>query len=470
LVRIAVLDDYQNVAYKLANWSSLPHNVELKIFSDHIFDENGVVERLKDFEIVSGMRERTPFGRSLLERLPNLQLLITTSTINRAFDLEAAADLGIVVEGTDDSSGGSGLSDLTWGLVTALTMNILKEDRAVREGKWQVDLATSLGRKTLGLVGLGGLGSRLAEIGRAFRMDIITWSQNMNAERAAECGATLVTKDELFSRSDVVTINYVLSKRSVDLVGARELSLMKPTAYLVNTSRGFIVNEAALIDALERKAIAGAGIDTFDQEPLPLDHPFRRLDNVIVTPHIGYVTRETYAGWFPQILENIQAFLKGDYLRVMNPAVLSSAKLRGPGRPNNSDATQSSKRVEKLPTSTYEAVQQAIINKDQVIASYNGQRMELCPHIIGTKNGRERALFYMFSDSIAANPYASAAPKPDNAQTTSGMGASDDADNWICIFIDSLTLVWTRRGPWHSAPTKSRPRDCIDEIDVEVTS
>ena len=451
MVRVAVLDDYQDVARELADWSALPSDVEVQIFQDHLFDEDAVVERIKDFDIVSGMRERTPFQRSLMEKLPNLKLLITTSMINRAFDVEAAADLGIVVEGTDDSGGGSGLSDLTWGLVTALTMNILKEDRAVRAGKWQIDLATSLAGKTLGLVGLGGLGSRLTEIGRAFRMKIIAWSQNLAPERAAEYGAIPVTKDELFSQADVVTINYVLSKRSVGLVGARELSLMKPTAYLVNTSRGFIVDEAALIDALQRKTIAGAGLDTFDQEPLPLDHPFRHLDNVIVTPHIGYVTHETYQNWFPQIVENIQAYLKGEYIRVMNPGVLNSPNLRGPGRPDRQVAGEYKQRTQTVPTSTYEAVRQAIINKDQIIANFQGQRSELCPHVIGTKGGRQRALFYQF-----AGPGGSAISSPGSP------------DNWQCIFIDSLTGVWARPGPWHTAPYDSRPTECVDEIDVEV--
>ena len=451
MVRVAVLDDYQDVARELADWSALPSDAEVQIFRDHLDDEDAVFKRIKDFDIVSGMRERTPFQRPLLEKLPNLKLLITTSMINRAFDAEAAADLGIVVEGTDDTGGESALADLTWGLVIALTMNILKEDQAVRAGNWQIGLGTSLGGKTLGLVGLGGLGSRLTEIGKAFRMKIIAWSQNLAPERAAEYGAIPVTKEELFSQADVVTINYVLSKRSVGLVGARELSLMKPTAYLVNTSRGFIVDEAALIDALQRKTIAGAGLDTFDQEPLPLDHPFRHLDNVIVTPHIGYVTRETYRNWFPQIVENIQAYLKGEYIRVMNPGVLNSPQLRGPGRPDRQVTGEYKKRTQTVPTSTYEAVQQAITNKDQIIANFQGQRMELCPHVIGTTGGRPRALFYQF-----AGPGGSA------------LGSPGSPDNWQCTFIDSLTLVWTRPGPWHTAPYDSRPKECIDKIDVEV--
>ncbi len=322
---------------EMADWSVLPPQVEVKVFHDHLSGEGTIVERLKDFDIVQAMRERTPFDRSLLERLPNLKLLITTAMINRAIDMEAASDLGIVVEGTDRPigakpwRGGHSTADLTWGLIIALTMNIVKEDRAIRKGKWQVDIGTSLDGKTLGVVGLGRLGSRVATTALGFGMNVIAWSQNLTPERAAECRATLVTKEELFSQSDVVTIHYVLADRSRGLVGARELALMKPAAYLINTSRGPLVDETALIDALQRKAIAGAGLDTFDEEPLPLDHPFRSTDNVVLTPHIGYVNREAYESWYACVVENIQAFLRGEYIRVMNPSVLSGPNLRHPG-------------------------------------------------------------------------------------------------------------------------------------------
>ncbi len=334
MVKVAVLDDYQNLAMELVDWSVLPAHVGIEAFHDHLSDEDAIVERLKEFDIVQAMRERTPFGRSLLERLPNLKLLITTAMINRAIDMEAASDLGIVVEGTDKPIGaknpGAGYSTahLAWGLIIALTMNIVKEDRAIREGKWQVDIGTSLDGKTLGVLGLGRLGSRMATIALGFGMNVIAWSQSLTPERATEWRATLVTKEQLFSQSDIVTIHYVLTDRSRGLVGKRELALMKPTAYLINTSRGPLVDETALIDALRRRAIAGAGIDTFDEEPLPVDHPFRSMDNVILTPHIGYVTREAYESWYACAVENIQAFVGGEYTRVLNSSVLRSSSLR----------------------------------------------------------------------------------------------------------------------------------------------
>jgi phosphoglycerate dehydrogenase-like enzyme len=457
LVRIAVLDDYQHAAKEMADWSVLPPDVEVQFFDDHLFDEDAIVERLKDFDIVQAMRERTPFTKSLMQRLPKLKLVATTAMINRAIDMEAATELGIVIEGTDKplgaawKGGGGGTIDLTWGLIVALTMNIVKEDKAIREGKWQTAVGTSLSGKTLGVIGLGGLGAKAAAHAPAFGMDIIAWSQNMTAERAAECGATLVTKDELFAQSDVITIHYVLTERSVDLVGARELALMKPTAYLINTSRGFIVNEAALIDTLERRAIAGAGIDTFDQEPLSLDHPFRRLDNIIVTPHIGYVTRESYEGWFECIIENISGFFNGKYLRVMNPAVLSSTKLRGP---SDTSIIQSSERVELKSagaSTTYETLRLALTHKEHVIAYYGSHLREICPHIIGEKNGRGYALFYQFAGTSDVE-----------------LGPTGSPNNWVCAPIDALSNVWTRTGPWHSAPKDTQPTECFDRINAEV--
>ena len=462
MVRIAVLDDYQHAAMEMADWSILPPEVEVEVFHDHLFDEDAIVERLKEFEIVQAMRERTPFTRSLMERLPNLKLLTTTAMINRAIDMEAASDLGIVVEGTDRpllvespraaarGAGGSTI-DLTWGLVLALTMNILKEDRAIREGKWQTTMGTSVTGKTLGVVGLGLLGAMTAAHAPSFGMDVIAWSQNLTKERAAECGATLVTKEELFSQSDVVIIQYVLSKRSVGLVGARELALMKPTAYLINTSRGFIVDEAALIDVLQRKAIAGAGLDTFDQEPLPLDHPFRSMDNVVLTPHIGYVTREAYGYWFLQTVENIQAYLKGEYIRVMNPEVLDSPNLRGPGKPAQGKAKRHGALKTTATATTDELVRTAIMNKEHVVASYGGHFREMCPHTIGEKGGRRQALFYQFAGTN--QPL---------------LGPPGSPDNWVCAVIDRLSNVWTRTGPWHTGPKETRPQGCFDSVDVEV--
>jgi phosphoglycerate dehydrogenase-like enzyme len=316
MIHVAVLDDYQEVALRMADWRVLPSDVKVTVFTDHLPDQNAVAERLKDFEIVVAMRERTPFPKSLLEQLPKLKLLVTTGTRNASIDMEATARLGVVVSGT-------GLvvyptAELTWGLVLALLRHIPKEVQAVSMGRWQSTMGVGLNGKVLGVLGLGKLGAQVANFGKAFGMSVIAWSQNLTTGRAAECGATLVGKDELLSRSDVVTIHLVLSNRTRGLIGARELGLMKPTAYLINTSRGPIVDEKALIEALQKRTIAGAGLDVYDIEPLPTDHPLRGLDNAVVTPHIGYVTIETYQVFFHDVVEDIQAFLSGKPIRVLN--------------------------------------------------------------------------------------------------------------------------------------------------------
>lgn len=317
MTRVAILDDYQNVAMGLADWKSLPAGTEVVAFHDHLHELDAVAKRLADFDVVVAMRERTAFPRGLLEKLPKLRLLVTTGMRNASIDVKAAAEGGITVCGT------SGLpyptAELTWGLVLALFRRIAVEDRATRDGKWQTTLGLGLNGKTLGVIGLGTLGSRVARYGKAFEMEVLAWSQNLTAERAAEVGATLVGKDELLRRSDVVSIHLVLSDRSRGLVGARELGLMKRTAYLVNTSRGPIVDEAALIRALQDGTIAGAGLDVFEPEPLPLDHPFRKLPNTVITPHLGYVTEETYRVFFGHALEDVQAFLRGAPVRVLKP-------------------------------------------------------------------------------------------------------------------------------------------------------
>ena len=317
MTRVAILDDYQNVAMGLADWKSLPGGTEVVAFRDHLHELDAVAKRLADFDVVVAMRERTAFPRALLEKLPKLRLLVTTGMRNASIDMKAAADRGITVCGT------SGLpyptAELTWGLVLALFRRIAVEDRATREGTWQTTLGLGLNGKTLGVIGLGTLGSRVARYGKAFEMEVLAWSQNLTAERAAEVGATLVGKDELLRRSDVVSLHLVLSDRSRGLVGARELGLMKRTAYLVNTSRGPIVDEAALIRALRDGTIAGAGLDVFEPEPLPLDHPFRTLPNTVITPHLGYVTEETYRVFFGHALEDVQAFLRGAPVRVLKP-------------------------------------------------------------------------------------------------------------------------------------------------------
>jgi len=316
MARVALLDDYQGVAVRMADWKSLPAGTDVVAFPDHLADEGALAARLADFDIVMAMRERTPFTRSLLERLPKLRLLITAGMRNASIDMKAAAERGVVVCGT------SGLpyptAELAWGLILGLMRRIPAEDRATREGRWQTSLGLGLNGKTLGVLGLGTLGSRVARVGRAFEMTVLAWSQNLTAARAEEVGATLVSKEDLLARSDIVSIHLVLGERTRGLLGARELGLMKRTAYLVNTSRGPIVDEAALVRALREGTIAGAGLDVFDPEPLPADHPFRSLPNIVVTPHLGYVTEETYRVFYGHALEDVQAFLRGAPVRVLS--------------------------------------------------------------------------------------------------------------------------------------------------------
>jgi phosphoglycerate dehydrogenase-like enzyme len=318
MVRVAVLDDYQGVALQMADWRQLPADVQVQVFRDHLAEASAVAARLRDVDIVVAMRERTPFPRSLLAQLPKLKLLVTTGMRNASIDVEAAAALGITVCGTQGLPYPT--AELTWGLILALLRHIPREDRATREGRWQVSVGVGLRGKVLGVLGLGNLGSQVAAVGKAFGMSVLAWSQHLTAERAAQFGATLVGKDELLSRSDIVTIHLVLSERTRGLIGARELGLMKPTAYLINTSRGPIVDENALIEALQRGSIAGAALDVFDEEPLPLDHPLRRLENTVITPHLGYVTVETYRIFFEQAVEDILAFLRGQPVRVLTAA------------------------------------------------------------------------------------------------------------------------------------------------------
>ena len=322
---IAVLDDYQGVALQMADWSVLPADCRVQVFGDHLTELEAVAERLRGFDIVTCMRERTPFGRDLLERLPNLRLLVTTGMRNAAIDLRAATDLGVLVCGTAGGPEGPP-AELTWALILALVRHIPVEDAGVRAGGWGVTVGMSLEDKVLGVLGLGRLGARVAKVGAAFGMSVIAWSQNLTGEKAAQCGAALVTKDELFKRSDVLSVQVQLSARTRGLVGARELGMMKPTAYLINTARGPIVDEAALVQALQARTIAGAGLDVFDQEPLPPDHPLTRLDNALLVPHIGYVTEDQYRVRYRDTVENVAAYLSGAPLRVLNPEVRATAR------------------------------------------------------------------------------------------------------------------------------------------------
>jgi phosphoglycerate dehydrogenase-like enzyme len=322
---VAVLDDYQGVALEMADWNMLTPECQVQVFRDHLIEVEALAERLRDFEVVTCMRERTPFRRDLLERLPNLRLLVTTGMRNAAIDLQAATELGVLVCGT---AGGpdSPPAELTWGLILALIRHIPREDAATRAGHWGTTVGLSLENKVLGVLGLGRLGAKVAKVGVAFEMSVIAWSQNLTAERAAQCGATFVTKDELFARSDILSVHVQLSARTRGLVGARELGLMKPSAYLINTARGPIVDEAALVHALQARTIAGAGLDVFDQEPLPPGHPLMSLDNTLLVPHIGYVTKEQYQVRYRDTVENIAAYLRGEPLRVLNPEARATAR------------------------------------------------------------------------------------------------------------------------------------------------
>ena len=308
-MRIAVLDDYQNVALRLADWKSIGADAEITVFNDHMSDEGTLANVLVSFEVVVLMRERTPFPESLIEKLPTLKLLISTGARNRSIDLEAAVNRGIIVCGTPLIPHPP--AELTWALILAIVKDIPAEDAAIRQGKWQTRLGRTLKGKTLGIVGLGNLGGQTALIGQAFGMEIIAWSQNLTDDRAAEFGAKRVPLDTLMSTADIVTIHLYLSQRTIGVIGKHELSLMKPSAYLVNTARSPIIDEAALIDVLQKRKIAGAALDVFDVEPLPLNHPLRTLDNTIVTPHVGYVTEEGLSVMYGGVVENIRAYREG---------------------------------------------------------------------------------------------------------------------------------------------------------------
>jgi len=316
MMRVAILDDYQGVALRMADWQSLHPQAQLQAFADHLDDLGALARRLHAFECIVLMRERTPFPHQLFDKLPNLRLLITPGMRNASIDVAAASEHKVQVCGTDMLPNPT--AELTWGLILALFRHIAAEDRAAREGRWQTTLGIGVKGKVLGLVGLGKLGAQVARIGKAFGMEVIAWSQNLTAERAAEAGAALVGKDALFQRADVVSIHLVLSPRSRGLVGAAELGRMKRTAFLVNTSRAPIVDEAALLAALGERRIAGAGLDVFEPEPLAKDHPLLKLDNTVITPHLGYVTEENYRLAYGQALETIRAFLDGKVLRPIN--------------------------------------------------------------------------------------------------------------------------------------------------------
>ena len=316
LPRVAVLDDYQEVALSSADWSAVAGRTEITVFTDHLADGGDLAGRLAPYDVIVAMRERTPFPAALLDELPALKLLITTGMRNASFDLAAARRRGVTVCGTGGS--GPAAPELAWGLIMAVTRHIPQEDAHVRAGGWQATVGRELAGSTLGLLGLGRIGERVARYARAFDMDLIAWSQNLTDDRARSCGARLVTKAELFAEADIVSVQLQLSARTTGLVGAAELALLGPGGYLVNTSRGPIVDESALISALRGNVIGGAGLDVFAVEPLPAGHPLRSLPNTVITPHIGYVTAQGYEVFYADIVADIAAWLDGSPVRVIS--------------------------------------------------------------------------------------------------------------------------------------------------------
>ncbi len=318
MIKVAVLDDYQAVAATMADWAQLGPDVAVDFFHEHVAEREALVERLAPYAVVCLMRERTPFPRALFERLPGLQLLVTTGMRNAAIDMEAAREHGVVVCGTGGATHGT--AELAWALVLALARNLPTEDAWLRQGGWQRSVGTTLHGRTLGLLGLGRLGQVVARYGHAFGMDVLAWSHNLTAEHAAEHGASRVDEDELLRRADVVSIHLVLSERTRGLIGARELALMQPSAYLVNTSRGPIVDEDALVRALHDGVIAGAALDVYHEEPLPPDHPLLDAPNTVLTPHLGYVNDAAYEAFYRDTVEVIRSWRAGTPVRVIVPA------------------------------------------------------------------------------------------------------------------------------------------------------
>ncbi len=316
MMRIAILDDYQNASLEQANWPRLAGRAEPVVFSEHLGEVDSVAKTLSGFPIVVAMRERTPFPAALLDKLPDLKLLVTTGMRNFSIDMAAAKARGVRVCGTGLLAHPA--AELTWGLIMALSLNIPRDAASMADGGWQTGAGRSLHGRTLGIVGLGKQGRRVARFARAFDMDVLAWSRNLTREEAAEHDAKRVELDELLAASDIVTIHVVLNDGTRGLIGAREIGLMKPDALLVNTARGPIVDEAALLDALKGGGIAGAAIDVYETEPLPADHPLRNAPNTVLSPHMGYVTRDNLTLMYTQAVEGIEAWLNGEPVRVLN--------------------------------------------------------------------------------------------------------------------------------------------------------
>ena len=306
-IKIAILDDYQKVSAEFADWSILGDRAEITVFDNHEKSESALINRLSTFEIVCVMRERTPMTRQILSKLSNLKLIVSTGSRNASIDLHAATEFGIVVKNTGYVT--SGAPEHTWALLMAIARQIPKENMNVRSGKWQTTIGTDLKGKTIGILGLGNIGSKMARFAQAFEMKVLAWSPNLTKEKAEAAGAVLVSKKELFSESDFVSIHMILSEKSKGIIQSEDLALMKQTAYLINTSRGPLIKEDDLIRVLQQGRIRGAALDVFDIEPLPSDHPFRKMDNVLTTPHIGYVTEESYKVFYQDTLKAIQGWL-----------------------------------------------------------------------------------------------------------------------------------------------------------------
>jgi len=325
-MKVAVLDDYMNIAGELADWKSLPGDIQTDFFYEKLPEGNDArAEALADYDVLVVTRERTPLPKELLERLPKLKFIASPEMHNRVIDFNYCREKGIPVCGTMPRP--SPTFELTWALILALAKNVTIDDQAMRTGQWQTVVGTEIRNKTLGVIGLGRIGSEVAKVGNAFGMNVIAWSENMTAERAEECGTTLVSKDDLFRQSDYVVVMVIQSDRTIGLVGAHEIGLMKPDAYLVNPARGTIVDEAALLEALKHNRIAGAGLDVYAEEPLPADHPFRSLPNSVLMPHVAGFTKEHYAHWYNGMLEDVRSWLDGTVINEIHGNGIVAARV-----------------------------------------------------------------------------------------------------------------------------------------------
>src|SRR3984957_949751 len=322
MIGVALLDDFQDLGRTMGPWSRLQGRVAVEAFNEAILGEDRLAATLAPFEVIVAMGGGPPFPRSLIERLPKLRLLITTGMHNAALDFDALAERGVTVCGT--TSGGASTVELTWALLLAASRHICEEDRAIRNGGWQHTIGPELEGRTLGLLGLGRIGAMMVPVAQAFGMLVIAWSQNMTASDASAAGAERVEKEDLFRRSDFVSVHYKLSARSVSIVGAEEIAWMKPTAFLINTSRGQLVDRDALLAALREGRIAGAALDVYDEEPLPPDHPLRSAPRTVLSPHIGYVATGPYERWWREIVKNVEAFLDGEPVRVIGAGAASA--------------------------------------------------------------------------------------------------------------------------------------------------